>query len=138
MDLSAIIQWQSLVEEAVAPYNGKIEANDVLAIIWLESRGKSDTVNPHFPAVGLMGVVAREAGDDFKERPTVEELKDPKTNIEWGIKILAYFLNRSKGSFWKALYRYSGGSVWANCSDFNQRYWEPFGAVRAELEERDE
>jgi soluble lytic murein transglycosylase-like protein len=83
-----------------------------------------------------MGVVAREAGEDFKDRPTIEELKEnPAVNIHWGVKILVYFLYRERGSFWKALYRYSGGNVWPHYTEFIQRYWVPWGLIRADLEE---
>jgi soluble lytic murein transglycosylase-like protein len=134
-DLTAITRWKDLVDQTIAPYDGKIEALDMLAIIYMESRGKPDVVNKGFPAVGLMGVVAREGGEDFADRPTIEELKDPGTNIYWGVKELAWFLNRSKGSFWKALYRYSGGKIWTNYTDFIQKYWVPFGIIRGDLEE---
>jgi soluble lytic murein transglycosylase-like protein len=134
-DLTPIIQWKAKVDQAILPYDGEISALDALAIIYMESRGHPDVVNKSFPAVGLMGVVAREAGEDFKDRPTIEELKDPDTNIFWGLKILAYFLHRGEGSFWKALYRYSGGNTWSSYVGFIQGYWVPFGIIRGDLEE---
>jgi len=55
----------------------------------------------------VMGQVAREFG--FKE-PSLTELCDPATGIEFGCRILAARLARSKGDVSAALLAWNGGA----------------------------
>lgn len=128
MDLTTVLQWKPLVAGIAAPYN--IEPIVILAIIWLESRGDPEAFNAISQATGLMQVIPQEAGSPFEDRPTIDELRDPRTNIEWGIKILAFCEKREKGNLWGAIYRYSGGGAWSSYGAFTQAYWKPFQATK--------
>lgn len=125
------LRWADLVTEIVTPMG--IEPLVVLAIIWMESKGNPDEFHHISLATGLMQVIPREAGGRFEGRPTIEQLKDPRTNVEWGARILQDYLNR-KGSLYEALYHYSGGYVWASTRRFTDAYWIPFQRAKAHIQ----
>jgi len=137
MNLEATLQWYDLVVQ-LAP---GIEPATILAMIWIESRGDSEAFNAGSQATGLMQIMPYEAGAIFADRPTIEELKDARTNILWGIEVLKYSLHRGDGGLYEALYLYSGGAAWKSPQDFIQKYWKPFLKVRrrikAELRKRE-
>jgi len=99
----------------------------LLAGIWdFESGGNAGAINKSSRATGLGQVMPREAG--FPDRPTQQELLDPKTNAEWSARILKSGLDRY-GSEDKALAAYLGaidargnitGAVDANGTGGNQ------------------
>lgn len=130
-DLAQTMQWADLVEELT--HNGDIEANVILAVIYIESRGDPNAINKKSKATGLMQIMPQEAGPVFDDRPTSEELLNPTVNITWGIKILHYFMGK-EGSLWGGLYRYSGGKTWPSYGDFITRYWKPFSEVREAIQ----
>lgn len=134
MNFTPALQWLSLAEEIAGPYG--IEPLVILAIIWLESRGDPEAFNAVTDSTGLMQVVAREAGVPFQNRPSIADLKDPRTNIEWGCKVLAFALRQSNGDLGGALYRYSGGSHWPSYRDFQHKYWRPFCTTKRLLKRR--
>jgi len=94
----------------------------VAAVIMVESSGKPEAYNSMSKATGLGGIMPREAGAVFEDRPTIEELKDPEINIAWLCKILGYYRNKYH-DIEAALYQYSGGSVWPDRKQFKEKYF---------------
>lgn len=133
MELEATLEWLDLVRDLAEPYS--IEPAIILAMIYVESRGKPLAVNHRSMASGLMQVMPQEAGDVFSDRPTSAELLDPETNITWGLKILNGYMKASGATTWWALYRYSGGKTWPSQEDFTRAYWIPFTRAWAEVEQ---
>jgi len=68
-------------------------------------------------AVGLCGIVAEHTGK------TVEQLKDPYTNIIEGLKILQSKLKAANGVLRGAYYYYTGGSYWPSMEDWINKIW---------------
>lgn len=140
MDFAPVLQWKPLVEEIAALYS--IEPLVILAVIWLESRGDPAAFNNVSQATGLMQIIPQEAGPPFGDRPTIAKLRDPRINIEWGIKILGYYKRKEKGNLWGAIYRYSGGDSWGSYARFTHAYWKPLLASKRllakQLEKMDE
>lgn len=116
---------------AQADLNG-IDPWLVAAVIMVESSGDPNAVNEASKATGLMQVMPLEAGKAFKGRPTIEELKDPDTNIAWGCQILGDGLLVTH-SEWGALYRYSGGKYWESIELYDKSYWQEIVKAREEL-----
>lgn len=131
-DLSAttLHQYEDTVN-AQADLNG-IDPWLVAAVIMVESSGDPNAVNKTSKATGLMQVMPFEAGDVFSGRPTIEELKDPDTNIAWGCRILGdgLLLTHSECG---ALYRYSGGKYWESIELYTSAYWKKVVKAREEL-----
>ncbi len=65
----------------------KIPNRLILGLIWVES-----DCNPRIVsgagAVGLMQVMPREIGYQFRDRPTAAQLRDIDTNVAWGTWVL--------------------------------------------------
>lgn len=131
--LEQTLQWVDLVKEIAGPAG--IQPAVVLAIIWMESRGNADEFNHISQATGLMQVIPCEAGVRFADRPTIEQLQDPRTNVTWGVRILADYLKRKDG-LWEALYYYSGGPAWSSPQHFTRAYWERFRSVKIHVERK--
>lgn len=101
-------QWACLIEEflnvdygqgtgkeILERFGGDIY--DILALIWKESNGRTDAVGKAdergpmqvTPSDGKGVLYKNEKGEPlFGGRPTRAQLEDPRTNIEWGVKIL--------------------------------------------------
>jgi len=102
------------------------------ALIMLESSGDPNAYNETSKATGLGQVMPYEAGPLFVDRPTIQELKDPETNIKWACIIFASKL-RPTYSLRDALFHYSGGAYWLTkygseegYAKFNELYWSRF------------
>lgn len=133
MTLESVMSWISLVTTLTSTCQPPIDAAVILAIIYRESRGDPNAINPHSGATGLMQVMPREANPKiFGDRPTQEELLDPETNITWGIRILSYCLREGR-SLKDGLYYYSGGPAWKSVSLYEERYWRPFLRFRLQI-----
>jgi len=105
---------------------------DIGAIIWIESGGDPNAFNDMSMATGLGQIIPKEYG--FTDRPTIEELKNPETNLEWLCKLFAEYYNKY-GSRYEALYFYSGGNYWDSIRDYKERYWDRFLEARRFLVE---
>jgi soluble lytic murein transglycosylase-like protein len=90
----------------------------VSAVIWVESSGQTDIINPDSGATGLMQIMPSDgkAGDDmcinglcYAGRPTTKELQDPLINIDYGCRMLADFIQREGGLKKALLYGYNPG-----------------------------
>ena len=111
-----------------------IDPWDIAVLIWVESRGDPTAYNENSMATGLGQVMPKEYGPMFEDRPSIEELKDPKTNIKWACKIYAYYFHKYHSRF-AACYYYSGGKYWGDLIDFEERYWNKFLEARRFLGE---
>lgn len=79
-----------------------LEPNLIAAVILVESGGKAEVISPS-GAVGLMQVMPSDGiaasfmcinGPCFANRPTIEELKDPAFNVEYGTNMLSGLINQ--------------------------------------------
>lgn len=100
----AVIRWEPIILDE-ARRRG-LDPDFVAAVIWTESLGRPYAHSPA-GAVGLMGVMPREAG--FSWRPTAAELEDPATNVFWGTRTLAITIQQAQGDLYLALAAYNGG-----------------------------
>jgi hypothetical protein len=83
--------WHSLVTEAADEYG--VPESVIKGIIDIESEGKP-TAGSVQGATGLMQVMPRESG--FPDRPTRQQLLDPRTNVRYGTKMLADLYKQHK------------------------------------------
>jgi soluble lytic murein transglycosylase-like protein len=109
------------------------------ALIMTESDGDPDAYNKNSMATGLGQVMPKEAGPLFEGRPTVKELKDPETNIQWTCEIFASKLHELH-SVRDALFHYSGGAYWikkygegVGNEKFDEIYWKRFQEKKQEV-----
>ncbi len=115
-----ISQWSGLIEAIAEPV--EIDPRIIATIIDVESSGIADKVNPKSQATGLMQVML------FEDRPSQDELFDPKTNIETGVGILVEYLIGADFDLKDALYQYSGGSAWSSRKAYEKHYWDRLSA----------
>ena len=99
----AVDRWLPLIREKAAKYG--LPAGVLAGLVDFESGGNPAVRNGASGATGLGQVMPREAG--FAGRPTVRELQDPATNLEWSARILADGVKRY-GSVEKGLASYLG------------------------------
>lgn len=125
-----LFEYQDYINDCAERYG--VNALDIATIILLESGGNPNAVNATSLATGLMQVIPKEFGEMFADRPTIEELKDPKTNIEQGCAIYAYYFHKLNSKV-AALYYYSGSGYWESYERFLDVYWNLFISSREEL-----
>jgi soluble lytic murein transglycosylase-like protein len=113
----AVLRWQALCEKYAALSGGKDDSNNILppvllwqeiaSILWNESTGNPDAVNPGDPSWGLMGV-ERWCGMKFAGAVTAQEIIDPEINIKAGSGYLSYLKARYAKEYpnaaWVAMY----------------------------------
>jgi soluble lytic murein transglycosylase-like protein len=96
----SIMQWCGLITQ-YAKEQG-LEPNLIAAVMLQESGGQPEAYSKS-GAVGLMQVMPRDGkaasftcinGPCFASRPTIEELKDPEFNVEYGTRMLSGLENR--------------------------------------------
>jgi murein DD-endopeptidase MepM/ murein hydrolase activator NlpD len=100
-----VLKWWPEIKRIAAETG--LDALTWLGLIDFESSGNPDAYNRSSKATGLGQVMPREAGPQFRDRPTVEQLKDPSTNLLWSARILKAGLD-AYGSMDKALAAYLG------------------------------
>lgn len=90
----------------------------------VESGGQPEVMSTA-GAVGLMQIMPRDGisstfmcinGPCFAERPSIEELKDPEFNVNFGCKMLAGLINK-RGSEREALMAYGPSGVGYSYAD---------------------
>lgn len=85
----AIEQWSALIDRAAE--ERQIDRRIIAALMLLESGGDPAAVSC-CGAVGLMQVMPSDCQEDLRKwfihRPTTEQLLDPETNVDEGVKIL--------------------------------------------------
>lgn len=124
-------------KEWVLEYSNEygVDPLDVAAIITIESYWDELIINESSLATGLGQIMPREAGKQFEDRPTIEELKDPETNIKWTCLLYSKYLLESGGSSYRALFHYSGGPAWESKKRYTKMYWREFWRARRVLRE---
>lgn len=97
------------IVSAVHKYSFKhgVDPEIIFKIMQTESTYNPNAKAKTSNATGLMQVIPRWHQDKIKGR----NLKDINVNIEVGIKVYKEYLDRSKGSAMKALWRYNGGKA---------------------------
>lgn len=105
----SITQWET--EIAMASREYRLDPDLIAAVMTVESNGIPYGVS-YAGAVGLMGIMPY--GSQFLYRPSLNELKDPMTNIRWGCSILADIIQQSGGDIHAALAAYNGGWAYVN------------------------
>jgi hypothetical protein len=137
-------QWHSICESVGT--SKSIDPHILGTIIWIESRGianlrgsyKPNGVTGDWPygEVGL-GQIIPHGNPGFDERPTVEELLDPTTNILWIAKVYLWCNNFFTGDIRKTLMAYNAGEGTVlsnpNMADTSQNYIAKFSAAWKEL-----
>ena len=74
----------------------------VMGLIWVESNCRPDALSSA-GAVGLMQVMPREIGYQFRDRPTSAQLRDIDTNVVWG----SYILQEMDARYCRLWHRYN-------------------------------
>jgi hypothetical protein len=106
-----ILKWCEIITQHANQHN--LEPDLIAALILQESGGNPQAYS-HSGAVGLMQVMPRDGlaakficanGPCFKNRPTIQQLKDPEFNVSYGTRMLAGLVKRS-GSLREALKSY--------------------------------
>ena len=89
------LPWCALIEKAANEYG--VDALLISAVMLQESGGQPEVMSGS-GAVGLMQVMPRDGiastfqcinGPCFASRPTIQELKDPAFNVDYGVRMLA-------------------------------------------------
>lgn len=111
-----ILPWCVLIEEKAGRY--AVDPLLIAAVMLVESGGQPQVIS-HSGAVGLMQVMPRDGiaatfqcinGPCFSNRPTIEELKDPEFNVDYGVRMLAGLIAKH-GNTRDALKSYGPGDV---------------------------
>ena len=123
------MSWRSSAGEAEAFY--AVDPYLITAVMLMESGGQPSVIS-RSGAVGLMQVMPRDgiaatfqcpAGPCFANRPSIEELKDPAFNIDYGVRLLAANEDRT-GSMREALKSYGPHKVGYTYADRVLRLYE--------------
>ncbi len=92
--------WCRLIEQAATKYG--MDALLVASVMLQESGGQPEILSAS-GAVGLMQVMPRDGiaagfqcvnGPCFASRPSIEELKDPAFNVDFGVRMLAGLIEK--------------------------------------------
>lgn len=127
-----ILRWCPLITSAALKHN--IPADLIAAVIWVESGGDALAYSPS-GAMGLMQVMPRDGlasqfqcqnGPCFANRPTIEELKNPKFNINYGSKMLSSLIRRY-GNYRDALKAYGPMKVGYTYADKVLSIYQQYG-----------
>lgn len=104
--IARVEQWRDLVEVVMRVNGYSFNAGKVLALIAQESSGLPWVVaSDLWGSTGLMQVGPR------AWTPTQAQLKDPRTNIEWGLAFLNGALKLADGDWYTALRYYNCGEI---------------------------
>jgi soluble lytic murein transglycosylase-like protein len=97
---SKIFPWCQLIETSAVKY--AVDPLLIAAVMLQESGGQPEVLSSS-GAVGLMQVMPRDGisaefqcinGPCFANRPTIQELKDPAFNVDYGVRMLSGLINR--------------------------------------------
>lgn len=125
-------QWCHLITSASLKHN--LPPDLIASVIWIESGG-NPLAYSHSGAVGLMQVMPRDGlasqfqchnGPCFANRPTMEELKDPQFNINYGSKMLSS-LFKKYGNYRDALKAYGPMQVGYSYADKVLSIYQQYG-----------
>jgi soluble lytic murein transglycosylase-like protein len=132
LDLSTtpLADYEYLINKYAA--DNLLDPMDIATLILVESDGNPKALNAKSKATGLCGIMSKESGPIFKDRPTIEELYDPETNIKWCVKIFSRHFHITHSTY-GALYQYSGGKYWKDVDTFEKVYWARFSEKKGRL-----
>jgi hypothetical protein len=94
------LPWCILIEKSADEYG--VDALLIAAVMLQESGGQPEIMSGS-GAVGLMQVMPRDGvastfqcinGPCFASRPTIQELKDPAFNVDYGVRMLAGLIEK--------------------------------------------
>ncbi len=97
---SKVQPWCGLIEEAATKYG--MDALLIASVMLQESGGQPEIMSTS-GAVGLMQVMPRDGiaagfqcinGPCFASRPSIDELKDPAFNVDYGVRMLSGLTDR--------------------------------------------
>jgi soluble lytic murein transglycosylase-like protein len=117
-----ILQWCEIITQQA---NQADLPPDLIAAVMLQESGGDESAYSGSGAVGLMQVMPRDGiaasfecinGPCFASRPTIEELLEPKFNVEFGSQMLAGLITRL-GSTREALKAYGPMNVGYSYAD---------------------
>jgi len=92
--------WCRLIEQAASSYG--VDALLIASVMLQESGGQPEILSSS-GAVGLMQVMPRDGiaadfqcinGPCFASRPSIEELKDPAFNVDYGVRMLTGLIEK--------------------------------------------
>lgn len=129
---ATVLQWRELAEK-YADITPPILANEILAVIWNESTGNPDAVNPHDPSYGLMQLTMPIA-KAFGGVTDSQQLFNPELNIMIGSAFLAHLKMTYSEHFpdtWIAGYNEGEGNLTRGVPDPD--YVAAFNSHLAEL-----
>ena len=127
-----VAQWCGLIETTASKYG--VDALLVASVMLQESGGQPEIMSSS-GAVGLMHVMPRDGiaatfqcvnGPCFASRPTIEELKNPEYNVNYGVRMLAGLIEKY-GDIREALKSYGP-------YDIGYRYADQVLAIRNTLQ----
>src|SRR5579862_4962027 len=92
-----VLGWRPLAEKYAAIYP-PLTAEEILAIIWSESTGNPNAINPKDPSWGLMQITLPIA-KAFGMVTDYRKLFDPETNVRIGAAFLAHLKKSHAAAF---------------------------------------
>lgn len=129
----AVLQWMSLAQRYAA-LRPPITAREILAVIWNESTGNPNAVNPRDPSYGLMQITLPIA-KYYGGITVAQQLFDPARNISIGSAFLAHLKETYEEKYpttWIAGYNEGEGNLTRGVAD--QPYVAAFDSHMEELE----
>ena len=96
---AAVSRWGGIIRQEAQ--RRQLDPDLIAAVIWKESLGRPAARGPQ-GAVGLMMLMP------FAWRPSVEELKNPWTNVFWGARTLSQIIRDGEGDLYYSLAAYNG------------------------------
>lgn len=128
-----VLRWCDLINEYSV--DAGLPPNLIAALIWQESGGNPQAYS-RSGAVGLMQVMPRDGiaasfvckgKPCFRDRPSVQELKDPRFNIQYGTKMLQALVELHGGDLREALKDYGPMDVEYTYADTVLALYDQYG-----------
>jgi soluble lytic murein transglycosylase-like protein len=127
-----ILKWCELIDQSSKKYG---VPNNLIASVILQESGGNPNAYSTSGAVGLMQIMPKDGIASeficnfgkpcFENRPTMEELYDPKFNIDYGTRMLAN-LYKQEGNWKDALFRYGPMDVDYYYADIVLKIWNQY------------
>lgn len=132
----SVLQWKALAAKYAA-LHPPLVPNEILAVIWSESTGNPDAVNPSDPSYGLMQITMPIA-KAFGGITDSQQLFDPELNIMAGSSFVAHLKKMYSHHFpttWIAGYNEGEGNLMRGRPDLS--YVAAFDSHMAELNDEE-
>jgi len=114
----SVVQWAALAKKYAA-LRPPLTANEILSVIWSESTGNPNAVNPKDPSYGLMQITMPIA-KFYGGITASQQLFDPERNISIGSGFLAHLKETYAEKFpttWIAGYNEGEGNLTRGVAD---------------------